>query len=163
MAWNTCDLYDRFETEAQVPEAGLRDYGGRIAFSGRIATVKCFEDNSRLKDLSTTPGEGRVLVVDGGGSLRNALLGDMIGADLMQHGWAGAVIFGCVRDVEALKGLDFGVKALAATPRKSVRDGEGHVGLPVVFGGVTWRPGDVLFADADGVLVLSPELAASVG
>ncbi|MGC1301048.1 MAG: ribonuclease E activity regulator RraA [Caulobacteraceae bacterium] len=162
MAWNTCDLYDRFEAEAQVPDRPLHDYGGRTVFSGRIATVKCFEDNSRLKELSATPGEGRVLVVDGGGSLRDALLGDMIGGDMARNGWAGAVIFGSVRDVEALKGLDFGVRALAATPRKAAREGEGKLGLALAFAGVTWRPGDMLFADADGVLVLSPELAAGV-
>jgi regulator of ribonuclease activity A len=162
MSWNTCDLYDRFEAEAQVPEVALRDFGGATAFSGRIVTVKTFEDNSRIKDLSATPGEGRVLVVDGGGSLRCALLGDMIGADLVRNGWAGVVIHGCVRDVEALKGLDLGVKALASTPRKPVRRGEGQTSLPLTFGGVTWRPGDMLFADADGILVLSPELAAGL-
>jgi regulator of ribonuclease activity A len=162
MSWNTCDLYDRFEAEAQVPDMVLRDFGGPTAFSGRIATVKTFEDNSRIKELSATPGEGRVMVVDGGGSLRCALVGDMIGADLVRNGWAGVVIYGCVRDVEALKGLDLGVKALASTPRKPARRGEGQTGLPLAFGGVVWRPGDMLFADADGVLVLPPELAAGL-
>jgi regulator of ribonuclease activity A len=162
MSWNTCDLYDDFEGEAQVPDVVLSDFGGVTAFSGPITTVKAFEDNSRLKELSATPGEGRVMVVDGGGSLRCALLGDMIGADLVKNGWAGVVIYGCIRDVEALEGLDLGVKALASTPRKSVRRGEGQIDLPLTFGGVTWRAGDVLFADADGILVLSPELAAGV-
>lgn len=145
-----------------MPDVVLHDFGGPTAFSGRIATVKTFEDNSRIKELSATPGHGRVLVVDGGGSLRCALVGDMIGADLVRNGWAGVVIYGCVRDVEALKGLDLGVKALASTPRKSVRRGEGQIELPLAFGGGTWRPGDMLFADADGVLVLPPELAAAV-
>ena len=163
MAWTTCDLYDQFETEAQVPDVVLRDYGGRIAFSGRIATLKCFEDNGRLRALSRTPGDGRVLVIDGGGSLRYALLGDMIGADLVKNGWVGAVIFGCVRDVEPLKGLDLGVKALASTPRKAARRDEGQIDQPLAFGGVIWRPGDVLYADADGVLTLTPDLAAGAG
>ena len=162
MIASTCDLYDRFEGHCQVPDLVLRDFGGRTAFSGPVATVKCFEDNSRIRELSRTPGNGRVLVADGGGSLRCALVGDMIGADFVANGWAGVVIFGCIRDVAALAGLALGIKALASTPRKSVRRDEGQVDLPVAFGGVAWRPGDMLFADADGLLLLTPELAAQV-
>ncbi len=162
MTVSTCDLYDRFEAAARTSEVAWRDYGGRRAFSGRIATVKCFEDNSRIKALSSEPGNGQVLVVDGGGSLRHALLGDMIAADLLAHGWAGVVIWGAVRDVEALAAMDFGVKALGSTPRKSVRRGQGEAGAPLSFGGVEWRPGDQLYADADGVLLLSPEDATRV-
>ena len=157
MTQSTCDLYDRFEPVARVAEAAWRDFGGRPRFSGRVATVQCFEDNSRIKELSLQPGEGRVLVVDGGASLRHALVGDMIAADLAAQGWAGVVVWGAVRDVEALGVLDFGVKALGSTPRKSVRRGQGVSGLTVRFGGVEWRPGDMLYADADGVLLLAPE------
>ncbi len=159
MSFSTCDLYDQFEAAAQVSEANWRDYGGRRRFSGRVATVRCFEDNSRIKELSGQLGEGRVLVVDGGASLRHALVGDMIAGDLAANGWAGVVIWGAVRDVEALAALDLGVKALGSTPRKSVRRGQGEAGAPVRFAGVEWRPGDRLYADADGVLLL-PETAA---
>ena len=152
MAWSTCDLSDRFEDRARVPEVLWRDFGARTAFTGAAVTVKCFEDNSRLKALSAEPGAGRVIVVDGGGSLRCA-----------KNGWAGVVIWGAVRDVAALGGVDLGVKALGATPRRSVRRGEGQVDLPITFGGVTWRPGDVIFADPDGVLALSAEDASGVG
>ena len=163
MAWSTCDLSDRFEDRARVPEVLWRDFGARTAFTGAAVTVKCFEDNSRLKALSAEPGAGRVIVVDGGGSLRCALVGDMIAAELAKNGWAGVVIWGAVRDVAALGGVDLGVKALGATPRRSVRRGEGQVDLPITFGGVTWRPGDVIFADPDGVLALSAEDASGVG
>ena len=154
MAWTTCDLYDAHEAIARVPEIAWRDYGGRVRFSGRAVTVRCFEDNSRIKELSVTPGAGRVLVVEGGGSLRCALLGDMIGLDLSQNGWAGVVIWGAVRDVVELGRLDLGVKALGCTPRKSVRQGRGEVGGTLTFGGADCRDGDQVFADADGVLLL---------
>ena len=163
MTWTTCDIYDQFEGRARTPDVTLAGFGGRTAFSGRIVTVKCFEDNARLKALSGQPGDGRVIVVDGGGSRRCALLGDMIAADLAKNGWAGVVIFGCVRDVAALREIDLGVQALASTPRKSVRRGEGQVDIPVSFGGMEWRPGEVLFADEDGVLTLSADDAAGVG
>jgi regulator of ribonuclease activity A len=155
----TCDLYDAYEATAQVPDLPFLDFGRRTAFWGPIVTVKCFEDNSRIKELSETPGEGRVLVVDGGGSIRNALVGDMIGADLAQNGWAGVVVHGFVRDKAQLAELDLGIKALGTTPRRPVKRGEGAVGIELKFGGVAWREGDVLFADEDGVVVLTREEA----
>ena len=161
MSWTTCDLCDAHEAQARTPEIAWRDYGGRSRFCGRIETMKLFEDNSCIKALSATPGEGRVLVVDGGGSLRYALVGDMIAGDLARHGWAGVVVWGAVRDTAALGGLDLGVKALGSTPRRSVRRGEGIVGLALHFGGVAWRPGDQLFADEDGVLLLDPGTVAA--
>jgi regulator of ribonuclease activity A len=132
----------------------FRDFGGRRAFSGRALTVRCFEDNSRIKELSTTAGEGRVLVVDGGGSLRCALLGDMIGKALADHGWAGVILAGCVRDTAALATLALGVKALAPHPRRSSKRGEGEVGVPVEVGGVRVLSGDLVHADEDGVVIL---------
>ena len=137
-----------------MPQLAWRDFGGRARFAGPVATVKCFEDNARIKELASTPGEGRVLVVDGGGSLRCALVGDMIGADFQRNGWAGVVVWGAVRDSLQLSELALGVKALGAIPRRSVRRGEGVAGIELAFGGVAWRPGDVLFADADGVILL---------
>ncbi|HMM26498.1 MAG TPA: ribonuclease E activity regulator RraA, partial [Pseudoxanthomonas mexicana] len=101
MSWTTPDLCDQYP-DVQVAEPVFRGYGGRIAFAGPAVTVKCFEDNSRVRELAATPGEGRVMVVDGGGSLRRALLGDQIAANAVKHGWSGFLIFGCVRDVDAL-------------------------------------------------------------
>ena len=163
MSWTTCDLCDEHEAAARVPQIAWRDYGGRSRFAGPIATVKCFEDNSRVKELSATPGLGRVLVVDGGGSLRNALVGDMIGADFARNGWAGVVVWGVVRDTTELGRLDLGVKALGSIPRKSVRRGEGVADVELSFGAVIWRPGDLLFADEDGVILLGEGAAIPSG
>ena len=159
MSWTTCDLCDAHEAVARVPQLTWRGFGGRVRFAGPVATVKCFEDNSCIKELGATPGQGRVLVVDGGGSLRCALVGDMIGADFQRNGWAGLVVWGAVRDTAELGRLDLGVKALGAIPRRSVRRGEGAVDIELVFGGVAWRPGDMLFADEDGVILLEPGTA----
>lgn len=150
----TCDLYDDHLERLRVLPAGLRLFGGRRHFHGPAETVKCFEDNSRIKDLAAQPGEGRVIVADAGGSLRCAVLGDMIAGEARAHGWAGVVIWGAVRDAEALAAMDFGVAALGTTPRKSTRRGEGQAGIDIVIGGVPVRPGDMVVADADGVVIL---------
>lgn len=154
---STCDLYDRYEATARVADPVFRDFGARARFSGAAVTVKCFEDNSRVKELLATPGAGKVLVVDGGGSLRAALMGDLIAKSAVKNGWEGVVIHGCVRDAAVLATLDLGIKALAAIPRKTVRLNEGQTGLPVTLAGVRIAPGDLVFADADGVLVLGAE------
>lgn len=151
---STCDLYDRFEATARVADPVFRDFGARTKFSGVAVTVKCFEDNSKVKELLATSGAGKVLVVDGGGSLRGALMGDLIAKSAVDNGWEGVVIHGCVRDAAVLATLDLGIKALAAIPRKTVRRGEGQTGLPVGVAGIRVEPGDLVFADADGVLVL---------
>ncbi|MDH4981727.1 ribonuclease E activity regulator RraA [Hyphomicrobium sp. D-2] len=155
----TCDLSDRFP-DARVAAPVLRDFGGRRTFSGRVVTVKCFEDNSRIKELLATAGEGRVLAVDGGGSLRCALMGDMIAADAVANGWAGVVIDGCVRDTGVLATLDIGIKALAANPRRSTRRGEGSAHIDIRFAETPVREGDFVVADDDGVVFLSAEQAA---
>lgn len=156
---STPDLCDDHADDVQVV-TGLhwRSYGGRDRFGGPIATVKCFEDNSRIKELLATEGKGRVLVVDGGGSMRNALIGDMIATDARDNGWAGIIIFGACRDVDVLPDIDFGVFALGCVPRKSVRRGEGQVDLPVHFGGVIFQPGDHVYADANGIIVSNKTL-----
>ncbi|WP_246274559.1 ribonuclease E activity regulator RraA [Hyphomicrobium sulfonivorans] len=154
----TCDLSDRFP-DARVAAPVFRDFGGRRAFSGRAVTVKCFEDNSRIKELLATAGEGRVLVVDGGGSLRCALMGDMIAADAVTNGWAGVLIEGCVRDTGILATLDIGIKALAANPRRSTRRGEGSAHIDISFAGTPVSEGDWVVADEDGVVFLSAEQA----
>lgn len=139
----TSDLYDQHGEIVQVLETQLRSYGGRPSFRGQIVAVKCHEDNSRVKEQLAKPGTGKVLVVDGGGSLRHALLGDLIAGDAVRNGWEGVLIYGAVRDVEALATLELGVYALGSTPRKSVRRGEGQEGLTIAFGAVVFRPGEV--------------------
>lgn len=151
---STPDLCDDHADHVQVV-CGLNwhAYGGLESFGGPIATVKCFEDNSRIKELLATEGNGRVLVVDGGGSLRNALIGDMIASNARDNGWAGIIIHGACRDVDVLRDINFGVFALGCIPRKSVRRGEGQTDLPVTFGGVTFHPGEYVYADANGIIV----------
>lgn len=152
MDWTTPDLCDA-HPELQVVEPRFRGFGGRVAFHGAIATVRCHEDNSRVRELAVTPGQGRVMVVDGGGSLRRALLGDQIAANAARNGWAGFLIHGAVRDVEVLAQLDLGVQALAAHPMKTEKRGLGEVDVPVRFAGVDFHPGHWLYADANGVIV----------
>ena len=159
---STCDLYDRFLDDARVPEPVFRNFGGRKRFHGRVATIKCFEDNSRIKELVATAGRGKVLVVDGGGSMRCAVLGDLVAGEALKNGWEGLVVFGCVRDSAALAALDIGVKALGLNPRKSVRRGEGSADLRLNFAGAHIDPGDVLVADEDGMIILTPEQADTV-
>ncbi len=162
MALSTPDLCDAHPDLVRVV-TGLswRCYGGLTRFDGPIETIKCFEDNSRVKEALAKPGQGRVLVVDGSGSLRHALLGDQIAASAVAQGWAGVVIHGAVRDVEALARLPLGVIALGSVPIKSVRRGEGQTGVALSFGGVIFRPGQHLYADANGVIVAEQALAGS--
>jgi regulator of ribonuclease activity A len=156
MTDSTCDLYDTHGTRARVLPPLFHDFGGRPRFSGVIVTVRCFEDNSRVKEILATAGHGKVLVVDGGGSQRCALMGDLIAKSAVDNGWEGVVIYGCVRDRVALRDLALGIKALAAIPRKSERRGEGQIQLPIEIAGVACCPGDRLVADEDGVLILDP-------
>lgn len=153
-AIGTADLYDEYEEQLQSCDLQLRQYGLRRAFAGPVVTVRCREDNALLKDVLSTPGQGRVLVVDGGGSLHTALMGDLIAASAVANGWAGVVINGAVRDVAALALLDLGIKALGSNPRKSTKTGAGERDVIVSFGGATFTPGARLVADDDGVVVL---------
>ena len=159
MDFVTCDLCDANEGKVSVV-TGLNwfSYGGRKVFGGQAVTVKCFEDNSRVKELLGTPGEGKVLVVDGGGSLRNALIGDMIAESAVKNGWSGIIIYGACRDVDELAKLDFGVMTLGCVPIKSVRRGEGQVDLEISFGGVSVVSGDFVYADSNGVIVSKEKL-----
>jgi len=153
MEEKTTDLCDRYPHAPTLP-AGFRDFGASTRFSGPAMTVQCFEDNSRIKELSLTPGEGRVLVVDGGASQRCALLGDVIAADLVKNGWRGAIIYGCVRDAAVLASLSLGIKALGTHPRRSQKHGAGVIGAPIDIGNARVQAGDVIVADEDGVVVL---------
>jgi regulator of ribonuclease activity A len=135
-------------------------FGAISSFSGAVETVKCFEDNSKVKQLAESPGHGRVLVVDAGGSVRHALVGDLVAKAAMDNGWAGIVLWGAVRDMAALRALDVGIMAIARTPRKSVRNGEGQVGIDIRIGDVRIASGDFLVADEDGALLFPKTLAA---
>jgi regulator of ribonuclease activity A len=154
---STCDLYDSFGERARVLPPLFQDFGGRPHFAGEIVTVRCFEDNSRVKEVLGTPGHGKVLVVDGGGSQRCALMGDLIAQSAVDNGWEGVLIYGCIRDRAVLRGLALGIKALASIPRKSERKGEGQIQLPIEIAGIACRPGDRLVADEDGVLILDQD------
>ncbi|MFJ4443467.1 ribonuclease E activity regulator RraA [Pseudomonas sp. NPDC089422] len=154
MSIKTTDLCDEFGARAKVLLPIFQDLGGQAGFQGRAVTVKCFEDNSRIKELSTTPGAGKVLVIDGGGSDRCALFGDHIAEDLLRHGWAGVLVYGYVRDKAVLRTLPIAIKALGVTPAKSTKRNEGQLGLSVTIAGQVIAEGDQLFADEDGVLVL---------
>jgi regulator of ribonuclease activity A len=124
-----------------------------------VSTVRCFEDNSRVKEAVESPGEGRVLVVDGGGSRRCALLGGNLGNAAVRNGWAGVIIHGCIRDSTELDRMDLGIRALGTMPRRSEKRGEGERDVPVRFAGATFRPGDFVYADEDGVVVSSGPIA----
>ncbi|MBM5812470.1 MAG: RraA family protein [Gammaproteobacteria bacterium] len=153
MDFKTADLCDQFGGELQVAEPVFHSYGGRRTFAGPASTVRCCEDNSRVREAVGEPGAGRVLVVDGGGSRRCALLGDLLAQQAAAHGWAGVIIYGCVRDSAEIAGFALGVLALATLPRRSDRQGRGERDVPVEFAGVRVRPGDWVYADEDGLLV----------
>ena len=154
MSLTTTDLSDA-HPEAQVCDPLFQAFGGRTTFSGPITTLKVFEDNTLVKQAVESPGEGRVLVVDGGGSLRCGLVGGNLAVAAARNGWAGIVVYGCIRDADELGEQPIGVRALAAFPRKSQRGlHSGQAGIPVVFASVVFREGEWLCADRDGVVVL---------
>jgi regulator of ribonuclease activity A len=154
----TCDLCDTFKTDTsgafRVLPPVFRVFGGRRDFAGPVATVKCHEDNTLVKAACDSPGLGRVLVVDGGGSLRRALVGGNLAVAAVRNGWAGIVVDGCVRDVAELEACDIGIRALALMPLPTEKRNEGQRDVPVTIQGVPLRPGDWLVADADGIVVL---------
>jgi regulator of ribonuclease activity A len=152
------DLCDAFADRLQIAEPILRDFGGRDRFAGRLATLKVLDDNALVRTRLAEPGQGRVLVIDGGGSLRCALLGGNLGALARNNGWDGVVVHGCVRDTAELSACDLGVKALAPHPRRSDKRGAGERDVPVHFAGVTFVPGAWLYADRDGLVVAEAEL-----
>ena len=158
-ATGTADLVDELGEDVRSCDLQLRQLGGRTRFAGPVRTVECRADNALVKQVLSTPGGGGVLVVDGGGSLHSALVGDLIAGAAVENGWSGLLLHGAVRDSAALARLPLGVKALGTTPRKSRKEGTGRVDVPVGFGGVVFVPGDWVFSDEDGVLVLSPEQA----
>ncbi|MFB8893966.1 ribonuclease E activity regulator RraA [Microbacterium plantarum] len=153
MTTATADLYDERGDELDSLGVQFLDLGGRTSFAGPIRTVRCHRDNALVKRVLATPGGGAVLVVDGGGSLESALVGDLIAASAVENGWAGIIVNGAIRDRVAIASLGLGVKALGSNPRKSAKDGLGEVDVPVTIGGVVFTPGQHVWADADGILV----------
>ncbi len=158
MNYITPDLCDAYPELVQVAEPIFTNYGGRDSFGGEIVTVKCHEDNSVVKENVANPGEGKVMVVDGGGSLRCALLGDMLAEKAAENNWAGLIIFGCIRDVDEIRKTPLGVQALRTIPIKSNRKGRGDLNIPVTFAGVTFHPGQFVYADNNGVIVSTEKL-----
>jgi regulator of ribonuclease activity A len=159
----TCDLCDAHKNDSsaefRVLPPVFKNFGGLAKFSGPVVTVKCFEDNSPVKAAVESPGEGRVLVVDGGASLRRALLGGKLGAAAADNGWAGIVVDGCVRDVAELAECNTGIRALAAIPLPTDRRQSGLRDVALQIQGVWIRPGDWLYADEDGIVVMPAPLA----
>ena len=153
MAFQTAELCDQYSDILHIAEPYLLDFGGILAFHGEIATVKCFEDNSLIRTALETKGNGKVLVVDGGGSLRCALIGDQLATLAQRNNWNGAVVNGCIRDSAVITTIEFGLKALATHPLKSVKKGLGERDVPVKFAGITFRTGHYLYADQDGIVV----------
>ncbi|NDP61567.1 ribonuclease E activity regulator RraA [Polaromonas sp.] len=163
-AFATCDLCDVHKNDCtgqfRVLPPVFRNFGGLARFSGPVSTVKCFEDNSLVKEAVDSPGEGRVLVVAGGASLRRALVGGNLGAAAARNGWAGVVVDGCVRDVSELAQCDTGICALAAMPLPTEKRQQGQRDVAVQVQGIWVYPGDWLYADEDGMVVMASPLKA---
>lgn len=153
MSFATADLVDDHADVVRSCEVQFRQYGKRLRFCGAVRTIKCANDNALIKQVLATPGNGAVLVVDGGGSLASALVGDLIAGSAQKNGWAGLVIWGVIRDSVALADMDIGIKALGSNPWKSKKDGVGQVDVPLSFGGVDFLPGSWVYSDEDGILV----------
>jgi regulator of ribonuclease activity A len=154
----TSDLYDEYGDRLQSCDTQFRQFGSVRAFHGIVTTVRCHEDNALLRTVLGEDGTGRVLVVDGGGSVHTALIGDLIAKLAISHNWSGVVIYGAVRDVATLVYLPLGIKALGTNPRKSAKTGAGERDVPVQFGGATFEPGATLYGDEDGIVVLPAAL-----
>ena len=148
----TADLCDEHGDQVQVCEPIFHAFGGRRTFHGEVSTIHCFEDNSRVKEAVESPGGGRVLVVDGGGSKRKALLGDKLGLAAVTNGWAGVIIHGSIRDSAELSRMDLGIRAVGTIPLRSDKRGKGERDVPIRIAGVSIRPGDFVYADEDGII-----------
>lgn len=161
MQIKTADLCDEHAADVRVAAPIFRDYGGNMAFKGPLCTVQVYEDNVLVRAALEESGAGRVLVVDGGGSLHCALVGDLLAALAQRNGWAGLVVYGCIRDSATVARLAIGVKALATNPLRSAKLGAGARDVPVSFAGLTFTPGNYLYADEDGIIVAEHALELS--
>lgn len=158
MTFQTPDLCDENEGKVKVATPMFQAYGGKTRFHGQIQTVKVFEDNVFVRDMLSEPGTGKVLVVDGGGSLRCALVGDLIAAMAQKNGWEGIIVYGCIRDSGVINGIDIGVRALNTNPLKSIKQGAGYKNIPVTFAGITFEPGEFVYVDEDGIITSATAL-----
>lgn len=152
------EICDQYPDVIDILEPMLGNFGHRETFYGEIVTIKAFEDNSKVREQVSQDGAGKVLVVDGGSSMRRAMLGDMLAEKAAKNGWAGIIINGCVRDVNAMAEIDLGVQALGSHPLKTDKRDIGDVNVAVSFGGVTFNPGHYVYADNNGVLVTENEI-----
>ncbi len=150
---STPDLCDQFPEQVRVLDPVFSSYGGQAQFFGEVVTIKCFEDNSVVKQLLNEAGLGRVIVMDGGGSLRRAILGDMLAENAVKNGWSGLIINGCIRDCDEIAKLPLGVKALNTHPMKTEKRGLGDLNVPVTFAGQTIKPGHWVYADNNGIVL----------
>jgi len=154
----TCDISDLLHPDVQYLEPGYQSFGSKTSFSGRIQTVKCFEDNSLVREKVFSNGVGCVLVVDAGGSKHCAMLGDMLAAKAVENGWQGVIMFGLIRDSADINQMNIGVKSLGVFPLKSVKKGAGEADIELNFSGVTFTPGEYIYADEDGVIVIKEKI-----
>jgi regulator of ribonuclease activity A len=153
MTISTPDLCDEYGDMVRVAEPVFKHFGGVKQLGGEVVTIKCFEDNSKVAEMVRTNGNGRVLVVDGGGSSRRSLLGDQLATLALENNWQGIVIYGYIRDIEEIETMPIGVIALGAVPRKTEKRGLGEVNLDIQIAGLTIKPGEYLYADGSGVIV----------
>jgi regulator of ribonuclease activity A len=151
----TADLVDEIGPDVRSCDLQFGQYGGQSMFAGPITTVRCFQDNALLKSVLSEPGNGAVLVIDGDGSVHTALVGDVIAGLARDNGWAGLVVNGAVRDAATLRTMDIGIKALGTNPRKSTKTGEGLRDAAVEFGGLIFAPGEIVYSDDDGIVVVA--------
>lgn len=159
LTFATTDLCDAHEDKVRVVAPMFRSYGGKPSFHGPVSTLKLFEDNSFVRKAVESAGQGRVLVIDGGGSLRRALVGDQLAELAVNNDWAGIIVYGCIRDSAAIGQMPLGVLALATHPLKTVKRNVGEIDVPVSFGGVTFTPGEWVYADPDGLIVSAKPLS----
>jgi regulator of ribonuclease activity A len=153
----TADIYDKNgESSCRIPSVAWRSYGGVASFSGTAVTVECRDDNSRVNELLNTPGDGRILVVDAGGSTRYAFCGDQLAKAAERNNWGGIVLYGCVRDTAELRQVQVGIVAIGTTPRKTEKRGQGKVDVRVRISEADCYPGDYVYCDDDGVIFMNP-------
>lgn len=156
--FKTADLCDQFADKLKIVEPGFMSYGGQTVFGGAVSTVKCFEDNSKVRQQLSTPGQGRVLVVDAGGSKRCAMLGDMLAELAQKNDWAGIIMFGMIRDSLDISTMPIGVMALGTHPQKSEKKNTGEINIEICIPGVTVKPGNWIYADHDGIVLSETQL-----
>ena len=160
MNFSTADLFDDFEDQLQSCELPLQNFGGIKSFSGPISTIRCHEDNSLIRQTLSESGQERVLVIDGAGSLRRSLVGDLIAELARSNGWSGIVVYGAIRDSVAIGNLQIGLKALGTNPRKSTKTGSGFQNIPLQFGNICLTPNHWIYCDSDGIAVFPTNLLA---